>query len=680
MSLSPLTRSASLPTPMPLAFGSTPLPSTIAPGIRPSLTAANASSLCATVVRSLFIYTLLTLRTTRNFSLTPTRQSRPTQRSTPSSLTAASSVCSLPMAPTVLQLVKDDSGWNLAFNSLNTLMPDRPQNAAMFDDLLVQTFETTQADTSNIVVYQQIERSGKFQPVVFITSEAIAGISDGFIRADGAYAAVGLPGNPQTRVFGVTELMQVQEVETSFFRRTFNRLKGSAPAELAIDTLQRVDPMQKTFSSEFGSRVTISRDTMAIGAPGASEGMGGVFFFQNQSSYFEPIPWKDNGQLMVWPPGESIVRFGSNILELYVDDTASGFLVAGTENNVLYVYPIENGYLPHGDTNAFSLMPAPAPSDAFYFGTDIAIHDHLFVIGSRNSLFYVATMDEKWKMTNMVTIASPSPDNIQFGYYVSIRGDGTKIATSDVSSTGSGYTFGSVFERTDNGWVYSAVLHAPKSTGRQELCSNSAVHARYQESSVLIADGYNGSTGRIRRFDPKPRSSQFTPSVIDVSLEYGQIIIDMSVSDELLLNSTANPTGLFALFPVVPDHTGMAVVLLVLFVIFTTAVVVSFLTGIFCIQLALFALTTIGCGLSVKRLQAWDIRGRKKIFAKSELAKLDIRRQDRYKFSAIVDFYIAKEEITETQVVATGGIGSHPSEMLPAAHPLDHQHSASPRD
>ena len=180
----------------------------------------------------------------------------------------------------------------------------------------------------------------------------------------------------------------------SNFTTTKNRVINIYDANFII-----LDSIQSPYPSpgdDFGQSMSLNKDFLAIGAPGAYNGKGAVFLFQNINGNWQHI-------LEIANPNNSFINnsFQQFGYDLELNDN---YLVVSSpfdDKGKVYVYDftVDEGFIslkhslhPHGHGDGHHKIDRMDPEriEQYGFGIDIDLYDNQLLIGSdNNSIFYL---------------------------------------------------------------------------------------------------------------------------------------------------------------------------------------------------------------------------------------------------------------------------------------------------
>ncbi len=309
-------------------------------------------------------------------------------------------------------------------------------------------------------------------PVMLKAFDSPAGDRFGHsVDMDGDLVVVGVPGD-HGRVPGAAYVYVRQNIEWSY---------GSV----------RLEPSDATPGGRFGSSVSVSGDTIAVGAPGTEDGdvTGAVYVFTTPADGWARIYDLGYSVKLALPDAEVDDRFGHSVA------TDSNSVVVGAPGeNAVYVYTRpDTGW---ADTTAPAKLTVPNAMASARFGHAVSISEGTIVVGgpavSGTGVSYVFTKpDTGWSDTSSSArlTATDAASGDRFGYAVSASGSTVIVgAPGNESGEDSGAAY--VFTKPEAGWSNSSA--AAKLTASDGAAGDWFGHA-VSVSDEFIVVGAHGS-------------------------------------------------------------------------------------------------------------------------------------------------------------------------------------------
>ncbi|KAG9393248.1 Protein kinase domain [Carpediemonas membranifera] len=515
-------------------------------------------------------------------------------------------------------------------------LPGMPRQTVLTTEHMVQTYQTSAGNVTAVMSlrFSNLARAGGGWSILNIGE--ITSVSTqysrfgNFVRAYGATALIGAPGDAQARIFGTSFMIHVD----------------SSGAE----TLQRLDTVTNTIMNKVGTRSAISQDLMAVSAPGAVGDVGVVVFFINIDGVFEPVfDWQTGVPSVLMASGGSVL-FGSHVLEMQLDDTRTGIVLVGSESNKLFVFPITKGVCRMGSV---SLSPTGTSSSSiFFFGTDADLVDRRLIVGAVSGSFFTTELQDDWTAGPWTQTARPDEGIGLFGYYVSLSDDGQEAAVSYSAPTETGKcTVAAIYSPGPDAWVVQTLLQVDAGAAGCGV-SRTIVGLDYHGDTVTVGLGMAENGGVVHRFQRLSAGQWQWKAAFNAR----HPITTFSVSEGVLIVSSGS-YGVQAFVPNEPLPNKLGLYLAIAGVSVAMMLAASCATGVCCVQLAGSVVVVFLGVTGLKRLRAAIVRQRLRKFAKAELTKLGVDSSNKL-YSAIWDFFIPPDMVTETEVIAAGGFGS----------------------
>ncbi|KAG9395807.1 Protein kinase domain [Carpediemonas membranifera] len=522
-------------------------------------------------------------------------------------------------------------------------LPSIPIAAAMNENAMIHV-SARAVDEDDVTVVFSVERFGnRWKTTGFMSSVDSKYSEFGSLNVmEGNTLAVAAAGNAQDRVFG------------SAFTFTLD-------PDGSFVTDQRIDPMASMANDAFSTRIALSGDYMAVSAPGSDGHLGSIYWFKrDQAGMFQPQKAYDNSTKLQPTVDVNVAQdFGINALTLKVDSNGDGVLVAATTTNRVYLYKFTAGVL----DSTPSIIEASTYARITYFGMTIDIQDDIMVVGTTGNAFEIVQLDQDLHKAKAWEVSGDQSalDLASFGYFVAISEDHTILISHADGPTDGMCTIGSIYrynEASDE-WHCDQNITIPESADPECDGSRALAQVTIQDDWIAIGCSSNRmGNGVVWRFvlDSKTglyhQAKNFMLTVEDATIRL------FSMTDEYFVVSTVNPASAFFYLPKEAPGLSNLVIALVVIVVVMAVIIALFVVVALC-TLNIFGCTTAGVAAVVllKKLRHAIIKQRLRRFAKAELTKLGVDSSNKL-YSAIYDFFIAPEAITETEVIAAGGFGS----------------------
>ena len=250
-----------------------------------------------------------------------------------------------------------------------------------------------------------------------------------------------------TVAVGAPRLEESQDQGTTylFTRTSENWLSG--------DDAVRFTPPEGDASSLFGWSVSLTSDTMAVGAPVVEERQSAVYMFTKPDE-----GWVSTSEAakLTSPRREEDNLFGISVSVF--DGTAVVGSVREDGRGSVYLFMRPDGGPWRSTSNAIELTP-PGAEDSSLFGWSVAITDEIIVVGmpSEEGLgaAYVYTKPEEgWPFVQDPVKLTPPDGNLGdwFGVSVAVSGDTVVVVARDCdysADPGAAY----VFTKPPTGWA-----------------------------------------------------------------------------------------------------------------------------------------------------------------------------------------------------------------------------------
>jgi hypothetical protein len=230
----------------------------------------------------------------------------------------------------------------------------------------------------------------------------------------------------------------------------FERKKGAWVERTKLVATDRL------VNSEFGENVSISGNTIAIGAPSDRNGKGAVYLFQKTGNV-----WTQQAKLMANDETEDSF-FGDSIAlrdDVLVSGAELGHVPGGVEAGAAYVFR----RIGKAWTQEAKLI-ASDPTDQANFGSGTAIvSDNTIAIGAASAqgsgvVYFFERQGEVWREQSQLVPSSPEAGQ---GFGINIGSSGNSLvvgayaaAGADDAPTGAAY----VYRRTGAVWAEEARL------------------------------------------------------------------------------------------------------------------------------------------------------------------------------------------------------------------------------
>lgn len=212
----------------------------------------------------------------------------------------------------------------------------------------------------------------------------------------------------------------------------------------AWDETQILTPTDGNYNWQFGSSISMSGDTMVVGAPDADGYLGAAYVFTESNGTWTEV------QKLTASDGSGKALFGSAVAvngnEILVGSPGNP---GGTGTTAAYVFTETNGTW----TQTAELAPPP---NSGQFASAVALNGATALVGAyqtankTGAAFVFTESGDVWNQTQVLT-ASDGAEGDRFGAAVALSGDTALIGAKAAAPAGAVYVF------TDSGGTWTQV-------------------------------------------------------------------------------------------------------------------------------------------------------------------------------------------------------------------------------
>ncbi|KAG9395170.1 serine/threonine protein kinae HT1-like [Carpediemonas membranifera] len=528
----------------------------------------------------------------------------------------------------------------------------RPTEIALDGDSMLITIEPDDqaaGSQSTVTVLGRVSGSGWYMADSIISPDNSIANFGQVIAQSGNKLAIGTTGSRSERIFSQIQVMNVTNTaagDATNSHTLANKLFGSV-----------------ALGSAFGEAIVMT-ETMLITSAVMESEVGAVYGFLQEadSGYFNSTAaWS---LVPTSAPNPYLATNFGYGMAIEVDDNNSGTLMVGSNIGTVWIYDLHAGY-PVGYPDA--LTPTVLTLSSSHFGTYLQIRGTHAAAYTTSGKFTMLEKTEEAGWTMAATIETTGQFDASHAVFVGpnefvlSRADGvtTTVASGDVQCV---LAESFVWSPIAQDWSPSTNVTVAHDSGlcflgmvttAIDVIADGAVMALTDvgTSSCCSTHFFAGTplgTGARRwehesSFNADCAAAQFTCTaavVTDDMVVYRDVAADQLKRYARFYDRGGSGGASL--------YLAMGVITVTLAVLLSAMCTGVIVTGFFTLVLA---------GRSAQAVRKAIIRSRLRKFAKAELTKLGVDSSNKL-YSAIFDFFIAPEKITETEVIAAGGFGS----------------------